>query len=138
MLHIEYTTHTTSNGTCFVVFQPIGRLDIKTAWQFRMKLQEGVSRISPHLVVDLSQVISIDSSGLTALVAGMRETQKVNGSFCVCQIHPEAKLVFEVTEMDNVFQICSDCSDCFEDPVERGSVPTPGGSDPFLTDIESI
>ncbi len=138
MLDIEYTIHTTSNGTCFIVFQPRGRLDITTAWQFRVKLQDSISQISPHLVVNLSQVSCIDSSGLTALVAGMRDAEKVNGSFCLCQIHPEAKLVFEVTLMDKVFQICSDCSDCFEDPFERASVPTPRGSGPFLPDIESM
>ena len=138
MLDIEYTIHKTSNGTCFIVFQPIGSLDIKTAWQFRVKLQDSISQISPHLVVNLSQVSCVDSSGLTALVAGMRDTQKVNGSFCVCQIHPEAKLIFEITEMDNVLQICSECSHCFEDPFERASVPNPRGNSPFLPDVESM
>lgn len=88
-----------------IVIKPVGRLDITTAWQFRLKLQECISRISPHVVVNLSQVNFIDSSGLTSLVAGMRDADKVKGSFRICSVHPEAKLVFEVTMMDSVFEI---------------------------------
>jgi anti-sigma B factor antagonist len=46
-----------------MVITPTGRLDITTAWQFRLKLQECISRVSPHVVVNLSQV-----NLLTALV----------------------------------------------------------------------
>jgi anti-anti-sigma factor len=81
------------------------RLDITTAWQFRLKLQECISKLSRHVVVNLSQVNFIDSSGLTSLVAGMRDADKVKGSFRICNVHPEAKLVFEVTMMDSVFEI---------------------------------
>lgn len=102
---MEQTTHTQSDGKTVIVLTPNGRLDITTAWQFRLKLQECISRISPHVVVNLGQVNFIDSSGLTSLVAGMRDADKVRGSFRICNVHPEAKLVFEVTMMDTVFEI---------------------------------
>jgi anti-sigma B factor antagonist len=102
---MEQTTHTTSDGEKVIVLAPTGRLDITTAWQFRLKLQECISRVSPHVVVNLGQVNFIDSSGLTSLVAGMRDADKVQGTFRICNVHPEAKLVFEVTMMDSVFEI---------------------------------
>ncbi|GAB4467757.1 MAG: STAS domain-containing protein [Cyanobacteriota bacterium] len=102
---MEQRTHTTPDGKTVIVLMPTGRLDITTAWQFRLKLQESISRLSPHIVVNLSQVNFIDSSGLTSLVAGMRDADKVKGSFRICNVHPEAKLVFEVTMMDSVFEI---------------------------------
>jgi anti-anti-sigma factor len=105
MIHIDQKTHTTPDGTNIIVLAPIGRLDITTAWQFRLKLQECISKLSRHVVVNLSQVNFIDSSGLTSLVAGMRDADKVKGSFRICNVHPEAKLVFEVTMMDSVFEI---------------------------------
>ena len=88
-----------------VIFSPQGRLDITTAWQFRLKLQECIEKTTPHIIVNLSQVNFIDSSGLTSLVAGMRDADKVQGSFKLCNVHPESKLVFEVTMMDSVFSI---------------------------------
>ncbi|MDJ0618907.1 MAG: STAS domain-containing protein [Calothrix sp. MO_192.B10] len=105
MIQIEQKTHTAADGNNIIVLTPAGRLDITTAWQFRLKLQECISKITPNLVVNLSQVNFIDSSGLTSLVAGMRDADKAKGSFRICNVHPEAKLVFEVTMMDSVFAI---------------------------------
>nr|WP_199306566.1 STAS domain-containing protein [Anabaena sphaerica] len=85
--------------------KPTGRLDITTAWQFRLKLQECISKLSRHVLVNLGEVNFIDSSGLTSLVAGMRDADKAKGSFRICNVHPDAKLVFEVTMMDTVFEI---------------------------------
>lgn len=102
---MDQNTYKTEDGRTVIILTPTGRLDITTAWQFRLKLQECISRISPHVIVNLSQVNFIDSSGLTSLVAGMRDADKVKGSFRICNVHPEAKLVFEVTMMDSVFEI---------------------------------
>jgi anti-anti-sigma factor len=102
---MEQTTHTTQDGTPIIILTPTGRLDITTAWQFRLKLQECIAKLSRHVVVNLGQVNFIDSSGLTSLVAGMRDADKVRGSFRICNVHPEARLVFEVTMMDSVFEI---------------------------------
>ncbi len=102
---MEQITHITPDGTTVIILQPTGRLDITTAWQFRLKLQECIAKLSRHVVVNLGQVNFIDSSGLTSLVAGMRDADKVRGSFRICNVHPEAKLVFEVTMMDSVFEI---------------------------------
>ncbi len=105
MVQIEQKTYTTQDGNTVIVLTPTGRLDITTAWQFRLKLQECISKLSRHVVVNLGHVNFIDSSGLTSLVAGMRDADKVKGSFRICNVHPEAKLVFEVTMMDTVFEI---------------------------------
>ncbi|NEQ69941.1 MAG: STAS domain-containing protein [Symploca sp. SIO1B1] len=105
MIQIDQKTHTTPDGTEVIVLAPVGRLDITTAWQFRLKLQECISKLSRHVVINLSEVNFIDSSGLTSLVAGMRDADKIKGSFRICNVHPEAKLVFEVTMMDSVFEI---------------------------------
>jgi len=105
VIHIYQKTHTLQDGTTGIVLAPTGRFDITTAWQFSLKLQECISKLSRHVVVNLGQVNFIDSSGLTSLVAGMRDADKVKGSFRICNVHPEAKLVFEVTMMDSVFEI---------------------------------
>ena len=102
---MEQRIHTTQDGLKVVVLAPTGRLDITTAWQFRLKLQECISDVTAHVVINLSEVHFVDSSGLTALVAGMRDADKQKGSFRICSVHPEAKLVFEVTMMDSVFEI---------------------------------
>ena len=105
MIHIDQKNHMRGDGIPVIVLTPTGRLDITTAWQFRLKLQDCIQKQSSHVVVNLGQVNFIDSSGLTSLVAGMRDADKVKGSFRICNVHPDAKLVFEVTMMDSVFEI---------------------------------
>ena len=56
-------------------------------------------------MINLSKVSFVDSSGLTALVAGMRDADTNKVSFRICEVHPESRLVFEVTMMDSVFEI---------------------------------
>ena len=87
MINIDQKTFTTEDGHTVMVLAPTGRLDITTAWQFRLKLQECISKQSRHVVVNLGQVNFIDSSGLTSLLAGMREADKVKGSFRLCNVH---------------------------------------------------
>jgi anti-sigma B factor antagonist len=116
---MDQKVYTTQDGHAVVVLNPVGRLDITTAWQFRLKLQECMSKQSRHVVVNLSQVSFIDSSGLTSLVAGMRDADKARGSFRICNVHTEAKLVFEVTMMDSVFEIFDTEEEALEG-VQRG------------------
>jgi anti-sigma B factor antagonist len=104
-VNIDQKTYKTQDGNTVIVLKPTDRLDITSAWQFRLKLQECISKFSRHVVVNLGQVDFIDSSGLTSLVAGMRDADKVKGSFRICNVHPDAKLVFEVTMMDTIFEI---------------------------------
>jgi len=122
MFHIDEKTYTTQEGNTVTVLTPAGRLDITTAWQFRMKLQECIAKLNIHIVVSLGQVNFIDSSGLTSLVAGMRDADKVKGSFCICNVHPEAKLVFEVTMMDTLFEIFETEKEALEKSFPRKQI----------------
>ena len=102
---MEQRDFTTAQGDKVIILAPTGRLDITTAWQFRLRLQESISEEPPRVLVTLAEVDYSGSSGLTSLVAGMRDADKISGSFRICNVHPEAKLVFEVTMMDSVFEI---------------------------------
>ena len=117
---MDQKEYLTTDGNKVIILTPVGRLDITTAWQFRLTLQECISRQSRHVVVNLGQVNFIDSSGLTSLVAGMRDADKVHGSFRICNVHPEARLVFEVTMMDSVFEIFSTEEEALEGVPRSG------------------
>ena len=127
MIPIDQVTHTASDGTTVIVLTPTGRLDIRTAWQFRLELQQCISKVSPNIVINLSQVSFVDSSGLTALVAGMRDADKNKGSFRICEVHPESRLVFEVTMMDSVFEIYDTEQEALE-TLPRGKSPASAGA----------
>jgi anti-sigma B factor antagonist len=108
-------------GTQVSVFRLQDSLDIASAWRFKLRLKETLRRKTPHIVVNLSQVKFIDSSGLTALVLGMRATANNGGSFRLAAIHPEALPVFELTDMHQVFAIFA----CEESAIHTPRCPSP-------------
>ncbi|MEB3229615.1 MAG: STAS domain-containing protein, partial [Leptolyngbyaceae bacterium] len=121
---MKQETLTAQNGRIITILRPEGRLDITTAWQFRLKLQDCMSNNGPHVIVNLEDINFIDSSGLTSLVAGMRDADKVHGSFRICSVHPEAKLVFEGTMMDSVFEIFESEEDALNKSLQNDLAQT--------------
>lgn len=123
-LKIEKRTYIAKNGNTVIVLAPVGRLDITSAWQFRLCLQECIFKYSPYIVVNLGQVNFIDSSGLTSLVAGMRDADKAKGRLRICNVHPEAKLVLEVTMMDTIFEMFDTEEEALGDvlPISRSNL----------------
>jgi anti-anti-sigma factor len=95
----------TSTGTSVSVFRLQGSLDLTSAWRLQLQLRDTITRGIPHVVINLSQVKFIDSSGLTTLVVGLRDSHKASGSFRLAAIHPDAKPVFEITDLIKIFPI---------------------------------
>ena len=47
---MEQRTYEREDGQVVVVISPQDKLDISTAWQFRLKLQDCMANLSPHMV----------------------------------------------------------------------------------------
>ncbi|AFY49998.1 anti-anti-sigma factor [Nostoc sp. PCC 7524] len=92
-----------------VVISPQGYLNATNALEFERDLsttlaQNDVSSLS----VDLSQVESLDSSGLMALVSALKVAQSLGKGFRLDAVSPAIKIIFELTQLDQVFQICEE------------------------------
>lgn len=88
------------------VISPQGCLNATNALEFETNLtkalaQEGIST----LLVDLEGVESLDSAGLMALVSALKLAQKLGRRFALCSISASLKIIFELTQLDRVFEI---------------------------------
>lgn len=61
-----------------------------------------------NLLVDLSKVGFLDSSGLGALVRALTTTQKEGGQTKLVGAGPQARKLLEMTKLDSVFEIHND------------------------------
>jgi anti-sigma B factor antagonist len=61
-----------------------------------------------YLLVDLSQVGFLDSSGLGALVRAMTNSQKEGGQTKLLNAGPQVRRLLEMTKLDSVFEIHDD------------------------------
>ncbi len=88
------------------VIRPQGSLNAKNALEFETDLttalaQDGIS----ILLVDLEQVELLDSASLMALVSALKTAQNLGRRFSLCSISPSIRIIFELTQLDKVFEI---------------------------------
>ncbi|UYV37476.1 STAS domain-containing protein [Rhodobacteraceae bacterium D3-12] len=83
------------------------RIDAAVAIRFKDQIREVIGRGAPHVVFDLSEVEFVDSSGLGAIVAAMKQmgsTRRLD----LAGLTPAVERVFRLTRMDTVFTIHTD------------------------------
>lgn len=76
-----------------------GDLDIDSATEFSARLDAMTAAAAVHVIVELSGVQFIDSSGLNALMVGARETERRGGSFVVAAPSPYVARVFDLVRL---------------------------------------
>ncbi len=82
-----------------------GRLDARTSPHVRAELQKLLEKGRLKIIVDLEQVPFIDSSGLAALVSGLRVAREKGGNIALSGAQSQAQIVFRLTMLDRVFTI---------------------------------
>ena len=94
-------------GSISVVKLTDDRLDASMAIRFKEALKALVDEGVTHMVLDMSNINFMDSSGLGAVVAHMKYmgTDRV---FEICGLTPTVDKVFKLTRMDSVFKIYPD------------------------------
>lgn len=91
-----------------IVVRPQGRLDVQSAPLFKQQLRELVDSDGLIIVVDLEDVDFIDSSGLSALVSGLKALRERDGSLHICRPQPQGRTALRLTLLDRVFPIFPD------------------------------
>lgn len=82
------------------------RIDAAIAISFKDRMRELCEDGPDRIILDVARVDFIDSSGLGAVVAAMKQTG--NGkSLELAGLSPTVKKVFQLTRMDSVFTIHS-------------------------------
>ncbi|MDB4470659.1 STAS domain-containing protein [Deltaproteobacteria bacterium] len=67
-----------------------------------------------NLIIDLSEVRFVDSSGLGALVSGFKNASAREGSLKLCSLQPQVRSMFELTRLHRVFEIFSSVEEALE------------------------
>jgi anti-sigma B factor antagonist len=97
-----------------VVVRPTGRIDVETAPALRENLKQIAENTPTLVVVDLKEVDFIDSSGLSALVSGLKALRQGGGSICLSRPHPQALTALRLTLLDRVFPIFPSVDEALE------------------------
>jgi anti-sigma B factor antagonist len=85
-----------------------GEIDLHESPAVREKLNPLIDAKLPRIVVDLSGVSYIDSSGLALFIEAMQRIQSYGGKFALCGLTATVRTIFEIARLDQVFQIFPD------------------------------
>jgi len=91
-------------GDALIVTVPGDRVDAAIAIQFKDKMRELTATAHRRVVLDLCHVDFLDSSGLGAVVAAMKQLGP-DRKLELAGLTPTVAKVFRLTRMDTVFTI---------------------------------
>ena len=83
-----------------------GELSIGTGVRIPLAVDEQLRDARTRLVIDLSAVEFIDSSGLSLLLNAQRRIQRAGGALAVISPPERVRRVFEMTRLDRAFRLC--------------------------------
>ncbi len=87
-----------------VVLAATGRLNLSTAGHLRRVVGDAVDEGRTRVVVDLSEVVFIDSSGLGALVGGLKSARQAGGDLRIAGAGEQVRTVLGLTNLDRVLR----------------------------------
>lgn len=81
------------------------RMDAHNSGHLKERMLQLFDEGKYQLVIDLTTVRFIDSSGLGALVSGFKNASARDGSLKLCCLQPQVRSMFELTRLHRVFEI---------------------------------
>lgn len=91
-------------GDILVIHVMEDRIDAASAIQFKDRMREMTQTVTPRVLLDLSRVAFLDSSGLGAVVAVLKALGPQRKLELAC-LTPTVQKVFRLTRMEQVFTI---------------------------------
>jgi anti-sigma B factor antagonist len=82
-----------------------GSFNNYTAQAVRQWIDTATTTAPAWLVVNLSQVGFMDSTALSTLVHGMKRSRELNGDLRLCGLQQPVRMIFEMTRLDQIFEI---------------------------------
>jgi anti-sigma B factor antagonist len=94
-----------------VVLRVVGEIHASTAPAFSERLNAAISEGRTGVVLDLTGVEFIDSTGLSMLLNGLRRVTRVRGAMVLACANPTVLRLFEITKLDSTFEIVPSCDE---------------------------
>ena len=88
-----------------------GEVDLYTSPRMREAILGGISKRRPNVVVDLSGVSYMDSSGIATLVEALQATRKRSGRLVLAGLTERVREVFELARLQSVFELAPTVDD---------------------------
>lgn len=101
---MQVATRQAGNAT---IVDVVGDIDLYNSPNLRrVLLGELKEKRVPRLLINLTRVPYIDSSGVASLVEGLKISRDINSRFILYGLSPAARGVLELSRLITVFEVC--------------------------------
>lgn len=121
---MHLTTEFLDNGVS--VIRGDGRLNLVSANNLRQAISDSLERNRIHIVLDLAEVSFVDSSGLRAIVGGLKAARLVGGDLRIAAPTVQVSTALRLSTLDHILRSYDtpDCAYRGETRISpRGMVP---------------
>lgn len=98
-----------------IVVELSGEIDLENAGAVRRAILDNLKK-GKDVLIDLSQVTYIDSSGIASLVEGLQVARKQKNDLILVAVSQRVRRVLELARLDKVFAIHADLGSAFAAP----------------------
>jgi anti-sigma B factor antagonist len=85
-----------------------GRMNAATTPEIKQQMKSLLETGHKKLVLDLKDTTFIDSSGLSVIVTGLKQTREAGGFLRLAGLQLEVQSIFKLTMLDRVFEMYPD------------------------------
>jgi anti-sigma B factor antagonist len=85
-----------------------GEIDLNEKPNVTARLDPLIEKQSPAIVVDLSEVSYVDSSGLAIFIDALQRIQRYGGKLVLAGLQSNVAMVFQIARLDKIFLIFDD------------------------------
>lgn len=101
---IEVKTRVVDDTT---ILSPVGEIDLSRAPSLRMHITAVQAKRPHRLIIDLTAVPYMDSSGVATLIEAMQIARRSGGKLVLCALQEKVRSIFEIARLETVFTIVS-------------------------------
>jgi anti-anti-sigma factor len=98
------------------VFTPEGAIDLHVSPELRASLRAIIDEKPKRLVVDLSRVPYVDSSGIAVLIGAMQSLEHEGGVFLLAGAQETVLTILESARLDKYFRLFPDVKSALAAP----------------------
>jgi anti-sigma B factor antagonist len=99
----ELTVEEVDDRTAVLIVR--GEIHLATAPEFSKRLNAVIAEGKSAVIVDLTEVGFVDSTGLSVLLNALRRITRAEGSLTLVCTNPTVLRLFQVTKLDTTFTI---------------------------------
>lgn len=111
--------------------QPSQRLDLQGGVSFLQQLNAIEPEQGSLWLVEMAQVEFIDSAGRLALVKALSLAQANDCRLLICHLRPPIKLIFEITQLDQIFELVDSSTNLAEVSLASSDLLQPRPIEPI-------